>query len=82
MIHLLIGAIPDRFTVGESRYAYRHGIRRSRLVQLRDGTELKRGAELGESWGRLGAAVAPICKIHIYFFDKCLHFERHLDANG
>ena len=37
---------------GESRYAYRHGIRRSRLVQLRDGTELKRGAG-----GKLGAAV-------------------------
>lgn len=30
---------------GESRYAYRHGIRRSRLVQLRDGTELKRGPD-------------------------------------
>ena len=28
---------------GESRYAYRHGIRRSRLVHLRDGSELKRG---------------------------------------
>ena len=30
---------------GESRYAYRHGIRRSRLVRLRDGTELKRAAD-------------------------------------
>ena len=32
-----------QFQEGESRYAYRHGIRRSRLVQLRDGSELKRG---------------------------------------
>ena len=30
---------------GESRYAYRHGIRRSRLVRLRDGSEMKREAE-------------------------------------
>lgn len=30
---------------GESRYAYRHGIRRSRLVHLRDGSTLKRGTE-------------------------------------
>ena len=29
----------------ESRYAYRHGIRRSRLVHLRDGSTLKRGAD-------------------------------------
>ena len=27
---------------GQSRYDYRHGIRRSRLVRLRDGTDLKR----------------------------------------
>eukprot|EP00439_Symbiodinium_sp_Y106_P040454 s4236_g4.t4 len=30
---------------GQSRYAYRHGIRRSRLVRLRDGTEMKRGSD-------------------------------------
>ena len=30
---------------GESRYSYRHGIRRSRLVRLRDGTDLKRGSD-------------------------------------
>jgi len=45
---------PIASPIGESRYAYRHGIRRSRLVQLRDGTELKRGAELGGKAGGWG----------------------------